>query len=64
MFLLIAKVFHFIFVTRLAILKKGIGVVPGLLSGVSSDDLLQLHLLINVTGLVEPTEPGSVLEKF
>ena len=34
------------------------------LSGVSRGELLQLHLLINVTGLVELTEPGSVWEKF
>ena len=27
-------------------------------------ELLQLHLAINVTGLVETTEPGSVWEKF
>ena len=26
--------------------------------------LLQAYLVINVTGLVEPTEPGSVWEKF
>ena len=26
--------------------------------------LLQLYLVINVTGLVEPTEPDSVWEKF
>ena len=25
-------------------------------------ELLQLHLVINVTGLVEPAEPGSVWE--
>ena len=30
------------------------------LSGVSRGELLQLHLVINVTCLVEPTEPGSV----
>ena len=34
------------------------------LSGVSMGELLQLHLVINVTRLVEPTEPGSVWEKF
>ena len=27
-------------------------------------DLVQLHLAINVTSLVEPTEPSSVWEKF
>ena len=27
-------------------------------------ELLQFHLVINITGLVESTEPGSVLEKF
>ena len=27
-------------------------------------ELLLLHLLINVTGLIEPTEPGSVWAKF
>ena len=27
-------------------------------------ELLQLHLVINVTGLVEATEPGSVREKI
>ena len=26
--------------------------------------LLQLHLVINVSGFVEPTEAGSVWEKF
>ena len=34
------------------------------LNGVSMGELLQLHLAINVTGLVEPTEPGSVWGKF
>ena len=34
------------------------------LRGVSSGELLQPYLVINVTGLVEPTEPGSVWEKF
>ena len=38
--------------------------IPRLLSRVSRDDLLQLYFAINATGLVEPTEPGSVLEKF
>ena len=45
-------------------LKYSRGVVPRFLSGVSRGELLQLHLVINVTGLVEPTEPGSVWEKF
>ena len=31
---------------------------------VSRGELLQLYLVINVTGLVEPTEPGSVWEKL
>ena len=35
-----------------------------LLNGVSKGELQQIYLLINVTGLVEPTEPGSVWEKF
>ena len=34
------------------------------LIGVSRGELLQLYLVINVTGLVEPTGPGSVWEKF
>ena len=34
------------------------------LSGVSRGELLQPYLVINVSGLVEPTEPGSVWEKF
>ena len=33
------------------------------LSGVSRGELLQLHLVITVTSLAEPTEPGSVWEK-
>ena len=45
-------------------LKYSSGVVSRFLSGASRGELLQLHLLINVTGLVEPTEPGSVWEKF
>ena len=39
-------------------------VVPRFLNGVSRGELLQVHLVINVTDLVEPTEPGSVWEKF
>ena len=35
-----------------------------LLSGVLRGELLQPYFVINVTGLVEPTEPGSVWEKF
>ena len=27
-------------------------------------ELLQLYLVVNVTGLVEPAEPGSVVGKF
>ena len=34
------------------------------LSGISRGELLQLHLAINIIGLVEPNEPGSVWEKF
>ena len=34
------------------------------LSGVSRGELLLLYLVINVIGLVEPTEPGSIWEKF
>ena len=34
------------------------------LSGVSRGELLQLYLVINVTRMVEPTEPGSVRDKF
>ena len=34
------------------------------LSGVSMSELLHLHLVINVTRLVEPTEPGSVWKKI
>ena len=34
------------------------------LSGVSSGALLQLYLVINVTRMVQPTEPGSVWDKF
>ena len=34
------------------------------LSGVSMGELLQLHLVINVPGSVELTEPDSVWEKF
>ena len=33
-------------------------------SGISRGELLQPYLVINVTGLAEPTEPGSVWEKF
>ena len=43
-------------------LKWSSGVVPRIFSGVSRGDLLQLYLIINVTGLVEPTEQGSVWE--
>ena len=34
------------------------------LSGVSRGELLRLHLIINITHFVEPTEPGSIWEKF
>ena len=34
------------------------------LSGVSRGELLQLYLVISVTGLVEPNEQSSVWEKF
>ena len=34
------------------------------LKGVSWGELLQLYLVINLTDLVEPTEPGSLWEKF
>ena len=34
--------------------------VPRFLRGVSKGELLQFYLVINVTGLVEPPEPGSV----
>ena len=34
------------------------------LSGVSRGELLQLYLVINVTRMVEPTEPGPVWDKF
>ena len=44
--------------------KFSSGVAPRFLGGVSRSELLQLYLVINVTGLVEPTEPGSVWEKF
>ena len=40
------------------------GVVPRFLRGVSRGELLQPYLVINVTGLVEPTESGSVWEKI
>ena len=42
----------------------GRGVVSRLLSTVLRVELLQTYLVINITGLVEPTEPGSVWEKF
>ena len=45
-------------------LKYSSGVAPRFASGVSGGELLQLHLVINVTGLVEPAEPGSFWEKF
>ena len=35
-----------------------------LLKGVSWGEMLQLYLVINLTDLVEPNEPGSVWEKF
>ena len=44
----------------LAIFKMQSGFVSRFLSGVSGGKLLQFHLVINVTGFVEPTEPGSV----
>ena len=44
-------------------LKWSSGVAPKFLSEVSRGELLQLHLVINVTGVMEPTEPGSVWEK-
>ena len=34
------------------------------LSGVSRGELLQLYLVINVTRMAEPTEPGPVWDKF
>ena len=34
------------------------------LCGVSRGELLQLFLIINVSGLVEPTKPTSVWEKI
>ena len=48
----------------MSILKIKSGVVPRFLSGVSWNELLQLYLVINETGLVEPAEPGLVWEKF
>ena len=40
------------------------GVASRFLGGVSRGGLLKLYLAINVTGLVEPTESGSVWENF
>ena len=37
---------------------------PGSQSGTSRGEFLQLHLVINVSGLAEAIEPGSVWEKF
>ena len=34
------------------------------LSGNSRGELLHPYLVINITGLVEPSEPASVWEKF
>ena len=41
------------------ILEENSGVPSRFLSGVSRGELLKLHLAINVSGLVEPTEPDS-----
>ena len=48
----------------MAILEIKHGVVPRFLSGVLRGELQQPYLVINVTGLVETTEPSSFWEKF
>ena len=49
---------------NLTILKKSCGFVSRFLSGASRGEFVQRYSLINVTGLVEPTELGLVSEKF